>query len=64
MASLEEDVYKRQAYLFEYDGNLSIGEEVSSLHDFEENLVILYEENFIRITASTGIRFADLGLRY
>lgn len=52
------------AYLFEYDGNLSIGEEVSSLHDFEENLVILYEENFIRITASTGIRFADLGLRY
>lgn len=52
------------AYLFEYDGNLLIGEEVSSLHDFEENLVILYEENFIRITASTGIRFADLGLRY
>lgn len=51
------------SYILEYGGNLMIGEEARSDFDFEENICILYDNDYICLSASSGIRFADLGIR-
>ena len=40
-----------------------IGEEARSDFDFEENICILFGDDYIYLAASNGIRFADLGMR-
>ena len=53
----------RISYILEYTGKLMIGEEARSDFDFEENICILFGDDYIDLAASNGIRFADLGMR-
>lgn len=53
----------RISYILEYTGKLMIGEEARSDYDFEENICILFGDDYIYLAASNGIRFADLGMR-